>query len=914
MDRHDSDRSARFVTDRLPWVLAVAMFGVYAATLNHWVTLESLRLVGRVSGLNWRQELVGPVTFLVTYPLGWLPQPWVPAALNIFTAVCAAGSLGLLARSVALLPHDRTHAERRRLRSSVPYLTIRTAWLPPAFAVVVCGCQLTFWGQAVAATGEMLDLLLFAALVWCLVQFRARQEGRWLLGFGGLYGLAAANNWAMVAFGPAFLAAVLWMAFHPLKRRVIEERWKALRAAGAGRWGRLLALLSWVLDLRLLIRVALCGLSGFALVFLLPLLASLPGPRHLDFWPALRVNVAAYASRLLHFQKYEVLVACLTSLVPVLFMGIRWRRSREEEDRVMKNVGDGFLHLVQGFFLVMCLWTLLDSPFSPRGLKLGAPGLPLYYLSALSVGYFSGCFLLVFGRTRSPPPMRYVNRLLAACVWLLAVGTPALLLCKNLPTLLRGRTSPLAGYMSRLRQSLPPEAAVVLSDDPFRLLCLEMALARSGDGAEYLPIDTSLLSRGLPYLQFLQQQHPGIRLGGEGKNDLAELANPRALQERLGDLAREGRVFYLHPGFGALLIALRASPRGLACQLKPRGTNRTEAVAMSPAELEENRAFWAKAQREELAELLRRIQAPPPVRPAFVRQFLNRIHVLPGADFEAAGVGALYSAGLDCWGVELQRQGLLAEARQCFESALALSPENAAAQLNLEANRTLQARGAPAVQSSAEVEARLGGARHWEQVLVAFGPLDEANCCFHLGNYLVKASLYGQAVEQFQRVRALAPGYPELGPALAQAQLKHGDSGQALAVAQEMLRKNPQDAEALLVKGLALFETGDYAGAIPPLTEVLSLQSTNQPARLYRAWSYWKLNRLDEARQDYETVLHASPSEYRALYALADIAYRSNDTASAVRDCEQYLACAPPNLPETLEIKDRLRELKARSP
>jgi len=42
---------------------------------------------------------VNPVTFLVTGPLRWLPAPAIPFALNLFSAVCAALALGLLARS-----------------------------------------------------------------------------------------------------------------------------------------------------------------------------------------------------------------------------------------------------------------------------------------------------------------------------------------------------------------------------------------------------------------------------------------------------------------------------------------------------------------------------------------------------------------------------------------------------------------------------------------------------------------------------------------------------------------------------------------------------------------------------------------------------------------------------------------------
>jgi chemotaxis protein methyltransferase CheR len=176
--------------------------------------------------------------------------------------------------------------------------------------------------------------------------------------------------------------------------------------------------------------------------------------------------------------------------------------------------------------------------------------------------------------------------------------------------------------------------------------------------------------------------------------------------------------------------------------------------------------------------------------------------------------------------------------------------------------------------------------------------------------FLAEASSHRQAVEQFERVKALSPDYPGIHLRLAQALLKHRDFTNALAGALEVLRTEPKSPDALLVKGLALFETAQYREAIPPLTELLAMQSSNQAARLYRAQSRWKLNELEGARQDYEVVVQATPEAYPAYYALADIAYRNEDTPSAVRYSELFLGCAPPDLEETRAVKERLKELQ----
>src|SRR5215213_134728 len=109
----------------LPWFVAAASLVVYLATLNSWVTLTSLAEVIKVSGWAWEPELSKPLYWLLTYPLRLLPDRAVPIVLNLFSTTCAVLSLALLARSVMLLPHDRTQAQRLREKSEFSLLSIR---------------------------------------------------------------------------------------------------------------------------------------------------------------------------------------------------------------------------------------------------------------------------------------------------------------------------------------------------------------------------------------------------------------------------------------------------------------------------------------------------------------------------------------------------------------------------------------------------------------------------------------------------------------------------------------------------------------------------------------------------------------------------------------------------------------------
>ena len=260
-----TDPRKNFAPRWLPWLLVAASFAFYWFTLNRWVSLFNINPVATVSGWTWQAELMNPLWLLVTYPFRWLPTPQIPLALNLFSAVCAALTLGLLARSVALLPHDRTDAQRKREHSDFSFLTIRSAWLPPVLAVLVCGLQLTFWEQATNWTGEMFDLLLFASVIWLLLEYRL-DEREWRLFLAAVvYGAGMANNWAMVGFFPVFIAAIIWIRGFSF------------------------------FNLRFLRRMVLCGLAGLSFLLLLPLLAVISAKLPVTFWEALKYELSSPA-------------------------------------------------------------------------------------------------------------------------------------------------------------------------------------------------------------------------------------------------------------------------------------------------------------------------------------------------------------------------------------------------------------------------------------------------------------------------------------------------------------------------------------------------------------------------------------------------------------------------------------------
>src|SRR5271168_5044187 len=98
----------------LPWLLGGFMLAVYLATLNPWLTLLNLDRVAAVAGWSWQPQLTNPLLYLATLPFHLISAGKLPLLLNVFSAMCASVVLGLLARCIAILPHDRLETERQR--------------------------------------------------------------------------------------------------------------------------------------------------------------------------------------------------------------------------------------------------------------------------------------------------------------------------------------------------------------------------------------------------------------------------------------------------------------------------------------------------------------------------------------------------------------------------------------------------------------------------------------------------------------------------------------------------------------------------------------------------------------------------------------------------------------------------------
>jgi tetratricopeptide (TPR) repeat protein len=971
-NRTDATAEKSFVSALLPWIVAGAAAVIYLLTLNHWLSFKNLQSVARATGQTWTPQIYLPCFTLVTSPFHWLPATWVPVALNLFSVVCAFFVLVLLARSVALLPHDRTQKQRERQHGNFALLSSPLAWVPIVLAVLACGLQLTFWENATTLSSGMFDLVLFAYSVRCLLEYRVSKRESWILRASVVYAAGATDSWVLIALFPGFLAAVIWMRG-----------------------------LSFF-NLQFLSRLFLCLIAGLLLYLYLPVIHW----KHDGFfWIPLRENVSAQFTQVYYIIRYTQhhvqFLLTLTSLLPILIIGIRWKSSFGDTSEIGVTLATWFFHLSHAVLLALCIFGMFDTGFGLRDAAGRFPMLtnnrdnllPLYFLSALSIGYFAGYFLLVFGpvtrrggRRPSSGGQKLLNKVSIAAVCLLLVLTSVGLLYKNIPEIKLTNGPTLQNYASLIAEDLPPQA-VLLSDTPAPLLITQAWLARNGKDTNFVFLETHSL-RSPTYYRFQTRHVPDLlpKPYAQVTNDV--LLNDFDTMNLVIAMSEKRPVYYLHPSFGFFYEAFHPIPHGLTyeMQLYPP-THVLEAPPLPDAVIAENESFW-KQHDSQLHALASAIT--PPVSEMDSRQrLLQKLNIPLEKNGGAVQLGYIYSRALNTWGVDAQRAGRLDAATGHFARALDLAPDNLVARANMDFNKKLRAGEHVTVENPVAFEQRFGKFGDWQEVLNFYGRFDEPTGCLAEGIVFARGRLNREAVQCFERTLALAPesvlarlwmarvylvlrepenAFPliselksrseqfvdaaitssdilqlELAANYAttnrtrvdhllenllsqqppepasldtavQVTVFNRDYTNALRIVDRQLQLAPNDLAKLVNKGFIQVQLSDFDGAIPPLSKAISIQSTNATALLCRAAAYLQLNKLDEAKRDYETLQKMNPDAFPAYHGLGEIAWRKKDTNSAIQYYEKDLKTVPPTSPEAKFAGERLKSLKPGSP
>ena len=934
---------------RLPLFVALAALVLYASTMGGGLTLNGLPLASKLAGWDTVPLVGQPLLWLLTLPLRVLPAAWLPLLLKLFAATLAAAILGLVTRTLQLLPWDHSWDNASQLARMLPTLT----------AAAVCGLEFSFWREATSTVGDLLDLLLLAAAVWMLLESQARRNSRWLNAATFVWGLGMAENWVMLLALPLFVAAVV-----------------RLRRRRFFRWSFLL-------------RLAGLGLAGFSVYALLPSANSLLPHSQWTWGQAWMASlhqtkrVVILPHQIWRVGPYVVLAVAICFVLPALPLLIRMRDKGTRNDQGMHNISRvdrSELWIYRGLrvgLLLACFWLAFDPGPGARQMLhhfgIGLPLLTFDYLNALAAAFLMGNLLLISQaavptrrrRSRNKISWRRLPVPIAAAV--LAVVALALAV-RNLPAIWRVNHHPVEQFGDLAVTSLPAGRGVVLSDYPDKLLVFQAALAHGHRTADWLAVDT----RALPTVQYrarLEQRLPAGWLTDQTRHELTLVETRRLLEQ----VARTNRLFYLHPSFGQFFEGFYLEPAGLIYEMKPRGKHPLDLPPMPAAVTEANEQFWTGLWDQDLAAIS---SAPP--RPNWWSAKLERLGLAPASRDQDRLLRDWYSIALGTWGVALQKQGRLPAAQARFEQALQLDTNNFSARLSLDCNTNLQAGDHLGL---ADIR-QLGKPDLVEAIVKSRGPVDEPSACYLVGSVYFEHGLPVQAAEQMARVRTLVPGSPAPELALTEiynllgmpepsrllvshlretsrktpanssldlqlalqesyswllqtnlanardvlqsvvrqhpndqqiaghvilAYLAFGDVTNALQLVEERLAKSPDDVTALNDQAMILIQSGQDAAALPVLDHVLTL--TNEPvARVNRAFARIATHDFARAKTELNELENSGAADGLVDFGLALVAAHESDTNSARHYLQLCLSNTPAGKPLWQRATARLRQ------
>ena len=924
----------------LPWILGAVFLVLYWITLHPWVAPSNVMLLGQLTGWDVDPPVSEPLLYLVSLLFRWAPAAKAPWVLNAVAAVVGALNVVILARCVALLPHDRTREQRIRGHGEDTLLHGWFSSLPIVFAAGLLGLQLTFWENATLQTGEMLDLLLFSFCILALLEYRISLREGWMWAAALAWGVGISCNWAMIGFAPLFLVAILWI--------------------------RGLSFFNAVFLTRLL----LFGLLGLSFYLVFPLISAVVDFQGIGFWPTLKSNLLIEKGYLLGVPRGRPLLLGLISVLPLGLVAIRWEGVKGSS--IENYASFGAVVLLQVLWLAAAVYVVFDPPFSSRQLihlDPSAGGMPLLtfgFTGALAAGYLAGWFLLVGFVSPSktwdqPAPLFAFLAKAAAVVTLVAtVGTPAVLLVRNWQAIRSENNDDSLTLAKSWLEPLPAQPAIVLVDNPL-MASLAQAAALARPGTPHHVFFQTVRGPDARYRQWLART---------SKEALPQLSPIGTVQENVAGvtteiivgLAKAGRAFYLHPSFGFFFEQLQPKPAGVIFKLVPQPEDLVPQVG-TPEQAAAALKAW-----ESLAVPLNGI--------ATARDAGGR---------DGRSLVEIWARTGNAIGVELQRQGRFKDAGRVFTQVRNLNPDNRAAAVNASVNAQLQAGRSPGPELFKPLADALP-----LQVLNQDGPVDEPIFLRNYGSGLLSAleRLPRQAWDVCYRSQQLGPKDPSapLGQieALLQANqlpqaraaldrltksefaksptrefqagiqrleiyysITQGDiagaekrienartqfSGDtslldmlteiyirqrryddAIPLLEQWRKQRPEEAPATLRLAAIHITRAQYEPAQKILDQLLAIQPDNAAARLNRAICLLQLNRLDDARREYLAVSEKLPDLPMVKFGLAEISLRRGNTNDAIVHFEKYLQLAQPNTAEYTNVAQRVIRLRGQS-
>ncbi|MEG4211747.1 tetratricopeptide repeat protein [Microcoleus sp. S13_B4] len=231
-------------------------------------------------------------------------------------------------------------------------------------------------------------------------------------------------------------------------------------------------------------------------------------------------------------------------------------------------------------------------------------------------------------------------------------------------------------------------------------------------------------------------------------------------------------------------------------------------------------------------------------------------------------------------GVDLQQQVDFGGAIECYERAIAINPNYAAAHSNL---------GVVKQQTGQLTEA----IAHYRQALAIDGNLAET--ASNLGSALAEAGKTEEAIAQYERALSLNPNCAEALINLGLLREEQGDVAEAVRCYEQAIQINPNCAVAYLNLGIALEEQGEEGKAIANYERAIAIEPNYVDALHHLAYAWMRQGKIADAIAYYDRALALQPD-----WAETDLAFGTSlsspdklDEDLALAVCQQAIQALP---------------------
>ncbi|MGZ4964736.1 MAG: tetratricopeptide repeat protein, partial [Limisphaerales bacterium] len=521
--------------------------------------------------------------------------------------------------------------------------------------------------------------------------------------------------------------------------------------------------------------------------------------------------------------------------------------------------------LVHIVFFGFAVVFFFDFKYSPRQLAPFSSMLTFYYLAALSIGYFAGYILLVFGqppakvREHTPGALRGLKLLIFALPWVALValsigllfGLPYKVREGNWQHIQAERAPVVKEFATTTARSLPANTAVVLGDDLSRLQLAQAGWHMVNNSAGPVFVETASLAVG-DYVRYLASHYPQFNQIIRDTTTIPKYYRPFGEIQILQALPKP--IYYLEPSFGAFFERFYAKPAGLVFELVSLEPHTLLQPPLNEAEVAANLKAWNQIAGSSLANLPR----------------------LAKYSQDASIIAAQTSRAANYLGVVLEREKHLNEAHTAFSYALAMNPKNVMARINQDFNANLRAGITKSIELGEDFsdESKRYG---WQGLLTVDGPTDDPDLALQFGQLIAGGGYLRQAAELFLRVIAIRPHDIDTQIALAKTYVDMDVADEALTLVQQArTHATAANADELTrVEALAYMAKQDYARAEDLLKTAAAKNDNGTGNRLgmlaefyrVRGYNHLRAKQTAEAKTQFNNAMAVLDQQLRWLAA-----------------------------------------------